>query len=778
MKEASSPADHSPYDLLSQPGQSESLIQDIHTTQQSYQEVQSTQESFRGEFLSKEGKDISGEAKLLDFEYQPLKEEMDSYQHDANTPMEADQPPVLDRSPDILQASMDNVPEPEISLDTMCKPEISADKIGGFDSSGFGRPDFLDNPAEPSSPHAAGSPQMPGSPRSVEGFVTSVELNTPDESLGTNFNINQTQDLNGSGMDQPSGPFSVYVSSSPEPQSLEPSIIPPSDLSNVSEVSNGHLEDEGKERESGDFSPVEIVHAQSTVEVVAPPSPGEKLETEMDFVIPEHTPDLMTSSQILSDQPTDITFIPEPAIQPVAEVPVPVYLEGTTPVSEGDDQLSESLSTKEDVSESDKLPESPVAAHEPEIIMKNQENASTMPQEEMEVVRQVNNGLDYQETPAPIQGETMSPIVSEVIDQQEIKKESEAVLNSEVTSNEVTTVISTPEVVASPVLEKKTKVPEAKPSATKSPSKSAKTPLKSSLDKAGKTTPAQDTARKTPVSKTPTRTPLAKSTERKTLVSKTESKPSPTKTTADKPSASRLTSKPTSATKPTTAKPSTTKPATAKPATTKPAAPKPTTAKPAPRTTTSRAATSTLSSTTKPTERKVPKPPTPTAPRASLSKPSSAANKPTAARPTPAARTTPPTKRPGTAPVRTATDKADSGKVNGTSTARLGTRPGTASTTTTTATRKPLTTTTRTTTKPTAEKETKNTTNRILSTTRTAPRSTVGVTKTASKTSTVAGRSTLTESKTTSRVNGTTSTTTTKSRVTTKSVAAKATGEL
>ncbi|KAK3879027.1 hypothetical protein Pcinc_016371 [Petrolisthes cinctipes] len=762
VKETTSPADHSPqHDLLSHPGQSESLVQDIHTTQE---------ESFREDFLSREGKDITGEAKLLDFEYQPLKEEMDTYPHDNITPMEADQPPVLDRSPDILQASMDNVPEPEISFDIMGKPEMSSDKMRDFESGG-GMPDFLDHPAEPSSPHATGSPQMPGSPRSVEGFVTSVELNTPDASLGTNFNINQTQDVNGSGMDQPSGPFSVYVSSSPEPLSMEPSTLPQADLSNVSEVSNGHVEEEGKRPQSGDFSPVEIVHAQSTVEVVAPPSPGEKLETEMDFVIPEHTPDLMTSSQILSDQPSDITFIPEPAIQPVAEIPVPVYLEGTTPVSEVDDQISESLSTKEDVSESEKLLESPVAnmtispppaAFEPEIIQTNQEEVNTVPQENMEVVAPVNNGIDIKETPAPLQGETVSPVINEVT---EIEKVSEPVVSSEKINNEVAAMISTTKAIASPGPEKKTKVPEAKPTAMKSPSKTAKTPVRSSLDKAGKTTAASDTARKTPVSKTPTRTPLAKSTEKKTLLSKTDSKPSPTKTT-DKPSASRLTAKPASATKP-----STTKPATAKPA-----APKSTTARPAPRTTTTSRATtsSTLSSTTKPTERKVPKPPTPTAPRAALSKPSSAANKPTAPRPTPATRTTQPMKRPGTAPVKSATDKANTGKVNGTSTTRPTARPGTASTTTT-ATRKPLTTTTRPTTKPTAEKETKNTTNRILSTTRSAPKSTIGVTKTASKTSTMAGRSTVTESKTTSRVNGTTSTTTTKSRVTTKSVAAKAT---
>ena len=132
------------------------------------------------------------------------------------------------------------------------------------------------------------TPPAPGSPRSVEGFVTSVELNTPEESYNTNLPINQSSDLFPSNIvEQSSGPFSVYVSSSPEPVSLDP---PPQSTSEMEVETPAPAPDFEAPRKSEVEPTVEIVHAQSTVEVVTPPSPVSLTETNFNMdAIPSET---------------------------------------------------------------------------------------------------------------------------------------------------------------------------------------------------------------------------------------------------------------------------------------------------------------------------------------------------------------------------------------------------------------------------------------------------------------------------------------------------------
>ncbi|XP_045134818.1 proteoglycan 4-like isoform X4 [Portunus trituberculatus] len=220
----------------------------------------------------------------------------------------ANQSSLLSRSPDLFQTEAAARLNKETNL-----METSISNVG----------EYLDNYEPSSSPHA------PGSPRSVEGFVTSVELNTPEEIGG----VAHPQDVNGSGVEQSSGPFSVYVSSSPEPVSLDPHLQTSGDFDSVSELTNGQV---GNEIEaSGDFSPVEIVHAQSTVEVVASPTPSEKREGEM--------PEVPTSPTAPVNQTVDVTFIPEPAVEPTAEKPVPVFIDEGTPVSEGEPEIPSSV---------------------------------------------------------------------------------------------------------------------------------------------------------------------------------------------------------------------------------------------------------------------------------------------------------------------------------------------------------------------------------------------------------------------------------------------------
>ena len=207
------------------------------------------------------------------------------------------------KSPDLLERITENAAKFNKESSLM---ETSMSNVG----------EYLDN-YEPSS-----SPNAPGSPRSVEGFVTSVELNTPEEIGATTL----AQETNGSGIEQSSGPFSVYVSSSPEPVSLDPHLQTSGDFGSVSEITNGQVENEMEP--SGNISPVEIVHAQSTVEVIASPSPSEKKEMEI--------PDVQTSPKVPVE---DLTFIPEPAVEPTAEKPVPVFIDGGTPVSEGEPEI-------------------------------------------------------------------------------------------------------------------------------------------------------------------------------------------------------------------------------------------------------------------------------------------------------------------------------------------------------------------------------------------------------------------------------------------------------
>ncbi|XP_071543855.1 uncharacterized protein [Panulirus ornatus] len=748
---------------------------------------------------------------------QPHDQLMDNYQfhpHEQSSPMEADQPPALDNAPDILQTSMDKVSDFEFSPEKMLM-ESSMDKL----------PDVMDN-MEPSSPHGSGSPRVPGSPRSVEGFVTSVELNTPEESFGTNFAVNQSQDLFVGAVDQPSGPFSVYVSSSPEPASLDPSVQASLDLANVSGgVTNGQVDDEFKGNQEVDMSPVEIVHAQSTVEVVAPPSPVEAKEPDMEFIVPDQVADLPTSAQMNLDynessthmrtdfmespthvhtdiesfaqvhrdlesservhtdfmeshekvqtnfmesheevhtdfmeshekahtnfmessekvhtdfnehfieertdlkessaqladftQSSDITFIPEPVVEPKAEEPVPVYIEGNTPVSENETEALVGYSPK------------PV-----------NENIFAMGHVSEPIVTErdmVSPKVD--QTPPPSEVIPISPVNAEV---------PAAISDSNVTP------ISPKEVKTKDVSEVEVKVP-------KSPLKTTKTPAKGTPDKSSAKTPLKSTtARTTPGKATPTRTPSAK-----TPVTKTAEKKSPATRLTPKTVPGKAVAEKTSTARSAATKPTTTRPAPAKPSAPRLSAPRPssrtTTAKPSPTTTPSKTA-----------EKKPLR--TATTQRANLTKPSTAGGKTTPTpRSTPPARTTV-TRRPGTAPSK-ATDETDRSIVNGTAT-KTASRPTTAPRTTTA--RKPLTTSA----KSAAEKETKNTTNRILSTTaKPAPKPASGTTRsTVSRTSGTAARSTtVSNAKTSSRISETSASTTTKARTTstTKSAASKTTG--
>ncbi|XP_042229741.1 flocculation protein FLO11-like isoform X2 [Homarus americanus] len=720
-------------------------------------------------------------SQLVDnFQFQPMEQ---------SSPMEADQPPVMDSTPDILQKSMERPQGFEIGSEKMLNMmETSMDKF----------PDMMN--MDPSSPHGSVSPRVPGSPRSVEGFVTSVELNTPEENFGTNFAINQTQDLLAGPVDQPSGPFSVYVSSSPEPASLDPSLQASIDLVNVTgAVTNGQLEEEIKVSQPEDISPVEIVHAQSTVEVVAPPSPIDNKEPEMQFTISDHISDIPTS-QMDTDytQSSEITFVPEPAVEPVAEVPVPVYIEGNTPVSETEMEVNFDYSTVKP--KADELISMKDEIHEPAVSVTKLDTVSAATDQTSAPAEFIQSPAEFAPSPsefAPSPSE-FAPSPSEfaqappeftpaIIDLDienkswdlvSVEKESISQVNENMNGSKVsavdTEVINTAVTDLISVDSEISTVPEVAKSTTKTDTKSVKsTPGKTSV----KATPGKSTpTRATPGKSTPTRTPSAKTpatkaTEKKSPTTKLTPKAAPGRTSIEKsntakpaspkPAATRsLTAKPTAA-KTTTARPTATKPSAPKSAATKPSAPKPPTAKPTPRSTTSKPLAS-ASTPTKTTEKNSPKPATSTVPRASLSKPSAAPSKPAAARPTPAA-----TRRPVTAPTKT-TDKVDSSKeVNGT-VRKTAPRPSTTSRTTTSTTSRRLTTSA---TKTAAEKETKNTTNRILST---STKSASGTTRsTVSKTSSSAARS-ITDAK--SRVNGTSTTTKARTTTTTKSAAAKTTG--
>ena len=178
------------------------------------------------------------------------------------------------------------------------------------------------------SPKTGSSP--PSSPRSVEGFVTSVELNAAPEQLPGALNTDGEAPV-----EQQSGPFSVYVSSSPEPGSIDAVVdaTPSMPQDSVQIVSTTAEESVVSEKslspvlEAQDIvkieeksSSVEIVHAQSMVEVVAPPSPTQDAEMS-EFIAtqasvevvstpsPVYTPaplnDLMSTSMILEQPISD-----------------------------------------------------------------------------------------------------------------------------------------------------------------------------------------------------------------------------------------------------------------------------------------------------------------------------------------------------------------------------------------------------------------------------------------------------------------------------------------
>ncbi|XP_068200874.1 serine-rich adhesin for platelets-like [Palaemon carinicauda] len=743
------------------------------------------------------------------------------------------EPTVIARkTPDILESNMDMIP----SLDD--HPE----RLINFSGPGLEKMDLIDTGLEQNSPNGSGSPRAPGSPRSVEGFVTSVELNTADESFATNFAVNQAQDgFTGPVMDQTSGPFSVYVSSSPEPASLDPPALSSVDLLNMSaSMTNGQIDDEHpvNATEIRDESPVEIVHAQSTVEVVAPPSPVDKIGLDTPFMMPDQqVPDSPVSAHM---PPTDISFVPQPIVEPSAEVPVPVYVDDT-PVSEPElipdvieevnavskteietesftetlvskvesfvettqveahsfmetetsSQMVAEFETKDELLQLNSSPvpavspaeekdvpsnlspepieakspepvEAPVLAKSPEPVLAKSPEPVLAKSPEPVLAKSPEPVLA--KSPEPVLAKSPEPVLAKSPEPVEAKSPE---LVEAAKSPEPVEAVKSPEPVEAPVEEAKlpepveVKSPEPikspEPAVAKTP-KAAKTPAKSTGEKAatkptpgkatpGRSTPAKATPKSTPSStrtpstRTPTtKTPLTKPAEKKTPTSKPASPAVASRTTAPRPASARPASATTTtkSTVPRTAAPKpSTKPAPAKPSTTRTSltASKPTT-KPA-GTTVPKAGSTTKPSTTRPTS-------------ASTTGTTTAARKPLGA-------------------TRSA-DKTDGKLVNGT--ARPSSRPGTARPAgTTTATRKPLTSTTATKTasKPGAEKETKNTTNKILSTRPTKPATT---TKSAPTKASATHSTTRTTSKVSDSANAA------KSRVatTTKTIASKTTG--
>ncbi|XP_042878609.1 mucin-17-like [Penaeus japonicus] len=717
------------------------------------------------------------------------------YSEKIPSPFEADQPPVMENPPDILQASIDEGTTGfENSARTLDLMQTSMDKV----------PDLMEGNFEhPSSPQGSVSPRVPGSPRSVEGFVTSVELNTPEENFGTNFVINQNQDSLTGAMEQPSGPFSVYVSSSPEPSSLEPSLQAPVDLVNFSGVANGQVEEESSQ--VAQESPVEIVHAQSTVEVVAPPSPVDIAGPETQFIIPEHESG-QTNTEV--QQPSDITFVPEKAVQPMAEVPVSVFVDENTPVSEPDtaDLLGQEVMSPTVESPLTPVESSPVPVEELVIPVE-----STPVQEEPTLAPVESNPAPVEPTPAPVEPTpapvepTPAPIEPTPAPVEPtpapveptpapveptpapveptpapveptpapveptpapveptpapveptpapVEPTPAPVEPTPAPVEPVPTPEPTPAVMETPVTAAAAPVKVAAKTVKEgAPTPKARTPAKTTKAPAAKATPDKKPtpgratpAKPTPGKATPTRTPISKTPTSKVTEKTASPKPSPrvapSKPAADKPTATKP-----GAARPASARPTTTRPATG----TKPAAAKPLARKPA-----EKPATATSTTT-----------------KAPASRPTTGAPRPGSARPTPAARTTTTTTTTvrKAAPTKTA-DKPDAGKlVNGSATR------------TTTTARKPLTqTASRTsTTRPVAEKDTKNTTNRILSTTRPASKAgTTGTTRPTVSRTAAAAKSSTTESKTTSRVDATKArmSTTTKSAATrTAGVAVKKT---
>ncbi|XP_064117081.1 LOW QUALITY PROTEIN: mucin-2-like [Macrobrachium nipponense] len=722
-------------------------------------------------------------------------------------------PVTVGKTPDNLESKMD--------MDLIPSLDDHPERLINFSGPGLEKTDLIDTGLEQNSPHGSGSPRAPGSPRSVEGFVTSVELNTADEAFATNFAVNQPQDgFAGSVMDQSSGPFSVYVSSSPEPVSLDPPTQSVDLLNMTSGLTNGQVDDEHpmNRGEVRDESPVEIVHAQSTVEVVAPPSPVDVSGPETMFTMPDQQiPDSPVSAHM---PPTDISFVPQPIIEPSAEVPVPVYVDDT-PVSEPEiipdvtqainatedlvtvsatedlvtlsktemevkaENITETLvsnvesfveTTRTEVSEANYNMETEISNHmvtdfeAKEELLQLSSPAPTNIEQDVISVKSPdfetipNTGEAFVEertSPVNIEAEKDSQILSP--EPVEVKSPEPVEVKSpepvEVKSPEPVEVKS-PEPVEAKSPELTAKSPEAvkspEPAAAKA-TKAARTPAKSAGEKAatkatpGKATPSKATPAKatpkstttpsstrTPSTRTPTtRTPLAKSTEKKTPTSKPASPAVASRTAASKPASTRPASAPTSA------KPTVSRTAAPKPATTRPAPTKPSTTK------------STLTA-AKPTT----KAPGTTVPKAGST------TRPTTTRPTSASTTT--TRKPLDA--TKSADKADGKLVNGT--ARPSSRPGTARpTSTTTATRKPLTSTTKTATKSAAEKETKNTTNQILSTRPSKTASTT--TKTAASRTTSATHST---SRTTSKVSESANATKSRVTATTKTTASKTTG--
>ncbi|KAK7076935.1 hypothetical protein SK128_004006 [Halocaridina rubra] len=582
---------------------------------------------------------------------------------------------------------------------------------------------------EPSSPQGSGSPHVPGSPRSVEGFVTSVELNTPEETFGTNFAINQSQDPFSGVVDQTSGPFSVYVSSSPEPASLDPPGLAPVDLLNMNGgMSNGEEHAlNAQASQPCDESPVEIVHAQSTVEVVAPPSPVDVSGPETQFIL--DSPPV---------PPADITFVPMPATEPSAEEPIPVYVDDT-PVSEPDvipevETVPEStLEIQRETSETVFQVES--ASHMESTIDTNLElsqiPASSVPEASPDELVPVTPVLDTSLLGKP---EVTPEQVPDLIISTPGGTDNVGALVTDIpeATNEVAE--AAPVIVEAPVAaakaESKVTKTKAKPTADKASPKTTLGKATPSRASSGKPTPTRSTPSKTPVTKTPTsRTPTAKITEKKTLAAKTTtqstSRPSSVKATINKSATS------------TAEKVETSKQPRVKSTVTK--APLNTAPKPSSTTRASFARTpgTTASKTTTTTSAGAPKP----------------------ARRIPATGTTTTARRPLSS--STSADKTDSSKLVNGSSLRPSQTATAARTTATTAARKPLAST-KPPARPAAEKATKNTTNQMLSTRTTKSASPAGKTTTR----TTAAHST---SRTTGKLNETTSSV--KSRVTSASKA-------
>ncbi|CAL4063507.1 unnamed protein product [Meganyctiphanes norvegica] len=632
-----------------------------------------------------------------------------------------------------------------------------------------------------SPPHSptSGSPPRTGSPRSVEGFVTSVDLNTPEESYSTNLAINQADPnfVVGGEVQQSSGPFSVYVSSSPEPSSLEnPSTPPPTDVGSEDLLNM-----------NGDKPIVEIVHAQSCVEVPSSPPPSDVIapETHMDDHIASPTSDHMETEETHPISPSSDKEMETHPISPIISESNNFQTENlldAPPISPSmPEEAKVESSSMEFTSTSNTMPveephayvlSDPFESEKPEPV--SEPLVETIMEPIVESVKQeaIVEGSKFIEDFEPVEHrlesveprlesveprlESVEPRLESVeprLESVEPRLESvEPRLESvEPRLESVEPRIESVEPQTAPVETQPELAPETPKEKPKSPvaEVKAKTPAKATP---GKTT-------KTPASKTtPATSKAASTTKTKPTPSRTTPKaapapkagtPTPTRAAASRSTAPKSSSAAakSAAPKPTTMKPTAAKPSTTtRPTATKPAVSKPTTDK---KPTTTRPASST---TTRPTA--TPRTTT-TAPRSTTA--------------TATKRPMPSTTRPATKPMA---GKTDGKMVNGTAkpTTTAPRKPAGSMTSSTMAkrptttpapgTKKPTPTTTPASRSSAVAKETKNTTNRAVASKTAASTTTSRTTATAASrtTGTAASRTTAT-SRTTSATKAASSTT-------------------